>query len=74
MTALKLKHTLNKWKHVINIVATIIRVIRQDCSSSNKFNVQQKNNKSDKLLGELVPWLYLELSEQFMPLRGKPTN
>ena len=35
-----------------------------------------KNNKSDKLLGELGPSLYsdLNISQQSMPLRARSTN
>ena len=35
-----------------------------------------KNNKSDKLLGELGPSLYSEIniSQQSMPLRARSTN
>ena len=45
MIALKLKHTLNKCKHIISKVATQVRVIRQNCSSSNISNVQHKKEQ-----------------------------
>ena len=61
MTELKLKHTLNKCKHIINKGETKVRVIRKKCSSSDKFNVQPKKNKSGKLLGEMGPSLYSEI-------------
>ena len=61
MTELKLKHILNNCKHIINKVATKVRVIRQNCSSSNRSNVQRKKNKSNNLLSELGPSLYSKI-------------